>query len=269
MSKRSVAIVLVNNTPFYLVHYWDAIPNGSWGPVSGTPQPGPSAQNSSLPAVIPPNSSTTWSSADSEFSIATGTEAWVKYSVLCQPPLAGANLLYFYWNNPYAWTSSAPSDYLDYCVAPSEGTFGNPYSNLPNGAPDQQQSATWPNGSTGSTTPAGLTGNYGVPAGMAITSVPLACELVPVSMTGPGNGPQGLNFGNAGSAVWTVAVDWFGLAVQLLIEAETDINFVDTFVLRQPGSVSQSIGQIYDPAQGLRALAVKNNKPSLRQLFGF
>jgi hypothetical protein len=267
MAKRSVTINLVNNTPFYLVHYWEAVCHGSWGPVNGSPPPGPAAQNASLPAVIPPNSQTSWSSADSEFSVFTGTEAWAKYSILCQPPLAGANLLYIYWNNPYAWSTSAQSDYLDFCVAQSEGSFsGGPYANLPNGAPCQQQSATWPAGSTGSTTPGGLTGNFGVPAGLPISDVDVACQLVPASMSGSSPGP----LGNLLPGEWDWSWNILGAAVINLTLGETDVNLVYTFVLRQNlGSVAQSVGQIYDAKKGLRALAAQSKKPSLRQLFAF
>jgi hypothetical protein len=278
MAIRSVTINLVNNTPFYLVHYWEAVCHGSWGPVNGSPPPGPAAQNASLPSVIPPNSQTSWSSADAELSVFTGTEAWVKYSVLCVPPLAGANLLYIYWNNPYAWSSSTQSDYIDYCVAPSEGNFNNPYANLPNGAPCQQQSGTWPAGSTGSTTPGGLTGNFGVPAGLQISEVyvagpagvagalaPVACQLAPVSMSGSGPGSLGTLLPGQWDWSWNI----IGAAVVDLTAGETDVNLVYTFVLRQPGSVAQSVDQIYDAKKGLRALAAQNKKPSLRQLFAF
>jgi hypothetical protein len=269
MAKRSVTINLVNNTPYFLVHYWEAVCHGSWGSVTGTPPPGESAQNASLPAVIPPKSTTSWSSADAEFSVFTGTEAWAKYSILCQPPLAGANLLYIYWNNPYAWSSNSASDYLDRCVVASEGNFNNPYANLPNGAPCQQQSATWPSGSTGSTTPAGLTGNHGVPAGLQMSGIDVACQLVAASASGPGNGPKNIDFGGAGVEAWDVAVAWIVVVEALLAAAETDINLVYTLVLRQSGSVFQSVNQIYDWKQGLRALAVQNKKPGFRQLFAF
>jgi hypothetical protein len=268
MAIRSVTINLVNNTPYYLVHYWEAVCHGSWGPVNGTPPPGPAAQNASLPAVIPPNSTTSWSSADAEFSLFTGTEAWAKYSILCQPPLAGANLLYIYWNNPYAWTSSAQSDYLDYCVVESEGTFnGGPYANLPNGAPCQQQPSPWPSGSTGSTTPSGLTGSSGVPAGQSISAANVACQLAPVSATG--TGPQSIDDGSGFAEAWNWAIGWPVILEAGIAAAETDINFVYTFVLRQPGSVAQSVNQIYDKKKGLRALAVQNKQPNLRQLFAF
>src|SRR5580693_1917747 len=95
MAKRSVEITLLNNTNYYLQEYWEAIPHGSWGGVTGSPAPGAPLPNWSLPSTIAPLSTTTWSSADSEFSIGKGTEAWVKYSLLCGPPLGQANLLYF------------------------------------------------------------------------------------------------------------------------------------------------------------------------------
>jgi hypothetical protein len=268
MAKRSVTINLVNNTPYYLVHYWEAVCDGSWGPVNGTPSPGPAAPNASLPAVIPPNSTTSWSSADTDPSLFKGTEAWAKYSILCQPPLAGANLLYIYWNNPYVWTSNAQSDYLDHCVAESEGNFNSPYANLPNGAPCQQQPSPWPSGSTGSTTPSGLTGTYGVTAEQSISSVAVACQLAQVSGEGSG-GPQNIDWGSGAAAVWNWTFGWPVILEAGIAAAGTDVNLVYTFVLRQSGSVGQSVGQIYDKKKGLRALAVQNKQPSLRQLFSF
>jgi hypothetical protein len=268
MAKRSVTINLINNTPYYLVHYWEAVCHGSWGPVNGTPTPGPSSGAWTLPEVIAPNSTTSWSSADADFSIATGTEAWAKYSILCQPPLAGANLLYIYWNNPYVWTSSANSDYIDFCVIASEGTFnGGPYANLPNGAPCQQQSSQWPEGSPGSVTPGGLTGPYGVTAGQDLSSIAVGCQLAPVSATG--SGPQPIDDGSGVAEAWNWFVGWPEIVEQSIEAAETDINLSHTFVLREPGSVAQSVDHIYDPKKGLRALAVKNKQPSLRQLFAF
>jgi hypothetical protein len=270
MARRSVTINLVNNTQYYLVHYWEAVCHGSWGPVNGTPKPDSAAPNASMPEVIWPNSTTSFSSADSEGSVGVGTEAWVKYSVLCTPPQGGADLLFIHWYNPYNWGLYAPPNNNPIeaaCVIASEGTFGAPYANLPNGEPCQQQPSPWPQGSTGSVTPGGLTGTFGVLAETTISqSGVVVCDLVPVSSTGSGF-PQAPGWGTSEPGqVFDIAFGWPVFAEMALVDLETDVNFVFTFVLRDLGSVAQSVNQIYNAKSGLRALTVQNHQTSLRKL---
>ncbi len=272
MAKRSVTINLVNNTPYYLQHYWEAVCNGSWGPTNGTPPPGPAAPNASMPNVIPPNSLTSLSSADAQFSIGKGTEAWIKYSILCTPPLAGANLLYIHWDNPYVWANNDPPNsdpIVASCVILSEGIFNKPYANLPNGEPCQQQPTPWPAGSTGSVTASGLTGTqgYGVAAGQTIT--PAATQICDVvTVTNSASGPPTFSWGTSGAGpAFDVVLGWPELIATRVIDLETDVNLDFTMILRSIGSIGQSIGQVYDGAKGLRALATQQGQPSLRKLF--
>lgn len=272
MAKRSVEITLLNNTNYYLQEYWEAIPHGSWGGVTGSPAPGAPLPNWSLPSTIAPLSTTTWSSADSEFSIGKGTEAWVKFSLLCGPPLGQANLLYLHWDNPFVWANNDPpgdNPMSGYAVLPGELNFNNPGGGLlPGGIPPQQQAVDWPGNSL---TVGGLSSPenpaYAVNPGVPISAAPnITCDIILISNNA--SGPPTFNFGSSGAGpVFDVAIGWPELVISGLIDLETDVNFSFTFVLRERGSVLQSIRRVYDGSQGLLALAKQQKQQSLRKLF--
>ena len=104
--------------------------------------------------------------------------------------------------------------------------------------------------------------------GQTISGVDVACQLALVSGGGSG-GPQNTDWGSGATTGWNWTFGWPVILEAEIAAAETDINLVYTFVVRQPGSVAQSVDQMYDKRKGLRALAVQNKQPSLRQLFAF
>jgi hypothetical protein len=234
MSKRSVQITLLNNTPYTLTHSSEYICTGSWSDVTGTPAPTP-AQNASLPETVGPNAMIQWQSEDSEFSVFTGTEGWVKYSIAGNDEFNKpvSELLWIHWNNPYIWDSNTrPLDFKTSLsdVHPTCGT-GDP----------------WP--------------PFGTPS-----LPPLRTQLFGISSSG--TGPSPLNYGSLGAEVWDWVIDWAGMIVQGLIDAESDVNLEYTLGLRQNnGSIDESIRRIYPGSKGLRALAVMAKQPSMRKLF--
>jgi len=243
MSKRSVAITLVNNTPFTLDHFWEFICHGSWSSVTVNGAPATAAPNASLPETIPPNSIAQWGSADAEFSIggSTATEGWVKYQVAVNfdPQDPVYELVWIHWDNPYIW------------VNPISGSITNPFD-MKTSLTDVQETCgygdSWP--------------KYGI----AASEGPLATQLFTVSANA--TGPPSFGFGSTGGEVWDFIVDWPGLIVEGLIDAERDINLQFTLGLRQVGSVVQSIRHFYDGSKGIRALATNAKQPSVRKLFG-
>lgn len=245
MSKRSVQIFLVNNTPFTLTEYFEYICHGSWGAVTVNGAPAATLPNWSLPGQIGPNAIAQWSSQDAEFSIFTGTEAWVKYTCpqTTNPSDPTSELVYIHWDNPYAWSSgTVPIDFQTSVsdVSPPCGS-GN----------------SWPTSNPGT-----FSGGGGVPGSAPVT------QLFGVSSSG--TNPPSFDWGSSGAGpAWDVTFGWPVIVIQGLIDAESDINLQFTLGLRQIGSVEQSIRHFYDGSKGLRALCTQSNQASLKKLFGF
>jgi hypothetical protein len=256
VAKRSVAITLVNNLPasFTITHFWEAICHGSWGPVTATPATDSTTAdpNSTLPAGIASNEILTWSSADSEFSIGKGTEAWVKYTVEGpdydvpsepgQPAPSYGELLFLHWNNEYDPSSSE-------IPLVAEMRLSEVNSSTPGGVPCEQgeQTTPWP--------------QFGVtPSPRRMT------QVIMVSNSGP-NSPPTFSWGSSGAGpAFDVFLGWPFLLGDALVDLERDVNWSFTLVLREVGSVAQSIRHLHDGKQGLRALAVQAHQPSLRKL---
>src|ERR1700722_12368213 len=243
MSKRSVQITLVNNTPFVLTEYEEWICHGSWSNVTGSPPPTISPSPLSLPATVQPNAMVQWTSQDAEDGIFVGTEGWAKYT--CPQPLDSSDptseLVWIHWDNPYVWSSR--TNPIDFKTSLSDVS-------VPCGS-----SSGWPPSSPGTFS-------------NIVPGTKLATQLFGVSSSG--SGPPAWDWGSSGAGpVFDVIVDWQGLLVQGLIDAEHDINLTFTLGLRQIGSVNQSIRHFYDGSKGLRALSVKAQQPSLKKVMGF
>lgn len=230
MPLRSVQITLVNNTPFALTEYRAGLCHG--GGWSGVP-----------PTTVPSNMQVEWQSQDGRRL--TGIEGFVKYT--CPqaaftgdgtPPPSTSELVYIHWDNPYIWGKHTnPID---------------PRTSVSNVSAPCGGDVSWPGG-TG--------GTFGTitPGKSTVT------QLFAVSNNG--SGPN-FNFGTGPVGVgFTIWFAWPAYLTDALIAVEHDINLEFTLGLRMKGSTRGSINHFYDGSQGLRALAVQAQQPSLRQLF--
>ena len=102
MAIRSVRITLSNATDSELRErrsHWPYDPcHGSW-----------SSDELKPPGLIWPKTKVTWQSESSDFSIATGTEGWVKFEIFNRAfrnrtgTECALQVVYIHWNNPFIW----------------------------------------------------------------------------------------------------------------------------------------------------------------------
>lgn len=234
MAKRSVQITLVNNTPFMLTYYQDMLCHGSY--------------SVSPPPTVASHATVQWESHD-EFISFEGTEGWVKYTCPQTTDLNNptSELVFIYWDNPYFPTNFIPLDFktsVSDIDTNTQGHTSSPYCST-------ATPLIWPQSDPGTFS--------NIVAGTAtVTDLFL--------MTTDGATP--FDPGSGGTLVWNVITAFLGSLPVWLNALSQDLNWSFTLGLRQNGSVAQSIRHFYDGKQGLLALAVKAQQPSLRKLFG-
>lgn len=99
MSARTFLVQITNSTPFALTLTFDHLCHGDWTPglkPRGDPDPS---------KLINPGETVRWRSESA--GIATGTEGYVKYTVMATEANFSNDIVYIYWDNPFVGKTTA------------------------------------------------------------------------------------------------------------------------------------------------------------------
>lgn len=218
MPRRSTTITIANPTDQDLTLIASHTCHGCW------------TNDIAPPQTIAKNSCASWEAESC--GIGTGTEGWVKYQI--SNPVTGCvpELVFIYWDNPFAWRNDTKA--IDFSVTTTDVT---PVCDGDQGQWDPP--GGFPHGGTN----------------------PSLCthELFGISAGGSGAG---------GITWWDVAVNWPAL-IGFTVLGQEDINLEFIIGLRDKGSLRQTVnsGVSCVGPKDIGALVREKGQPSLRALF--
>jgi hypothetical protein len=233
MPVRVFRILLSNNLGVPLLNGEPHLCHGDWTPGGWEP-----------PATIPARSEVGWQSESG--GIATGTEGWVKYKIgrIPQvipggtPPAAvpTETTVYIYWNNPFL---SSPFTTQDYTRAKGSVTVGDVRADC-----DADDSGG---------------------SGSAFAPPPSGFDLLPEGVV------PGRPLGPSGSDELLLDLPQVPFAPLIIIGTVGQIveHAWGRFILRESGSVRQSLPLKYDTSHGLRKFKLNSAQTSVRAMFAF